>query len=72
MLVLTRKASQQIVIDDRITITVIKLQGNRVCLGIEAPQEIAVNRAEILFGRPPQDESSRERPAQSGLSPAAL
>ena len=52
MLVLSRKASQRIVIDGRITITVVKLQGNRVCLGIEAPREMAVNRAEIIFDAP--------------------
>lgn len=52
MLVLTRKASQRIVIDGRITITVVKLHGNRVCLGIEAPKEMAVNRAEVVFDVP--------------------
>lgn len=55
MLVMTRKAGQQIVIDGQITITVVKIQGNRISLGIEAPRDIAVHRAEILFDRPETD-----------------
>lgn len=55
MLVVTRKAGQQIVIDGQITITIVKIQGNRLSLGIEAPRDIAVHRAEILFDRPEAD-----------------
>ena len=47
MLVLTRRASQQIIINNNIVITVVKLQGDRVRIGIEAPKEINVDRMEI-------------------------
>lgn len=49
MLVLTRKLNQQITIGDkRITITVVDVRGNRVRLGIQAPQEVRIERAEVL------------------------
>ena len=47
MLVLTRKADESIVIDGRITIKVLQLRGNRIRLGIEAPPEVVVRRAEL-------------------------
>jgi len=47
MLVLTRRAGQQIIINDNIVITVAKLQGDRVRIGIEAPKEVNVDRMEI-------------------------
>jgi len=48
MLVLTRKRSQRVTIDGRITVTVLEIRGNRVRLGIEAPREVPVNRLELL------------------------
>jgi carbon storage regulator len=47
MLVLTRKANESIVINGDITLTVVEVRGNRVKLGIVAPQEIPVMRREI-------------------------
>jgi carbon storage regulator len=48
MLVLTRKPQEKIVIDGRITVTVVKIRGNQIQLGIEAPKEIPVQREELL------------------------
>jgi carbon storage regulator len=48
MLVLTRKASQSIVIEGGITITVVGVKGNQVRLGISAPPNVSINREEIL------------------------
>ena len=48
MLVLTRKPGERIVIDDRITVTVLEVQGNRIRLGVEAPKEIPVMREELV------------------------
>lgn len=48
MLVLSRKTDQSIVIDERITITVLEVRGDRIRLGIDAPKEIPVMREELL------------------------
>jgi carbon storage regulator len=48
MLVLTRKPGEQIVIDDSIVVTVLGLHGNRVRIGIRAPQSVAIQREELL------------------------
>ena len=48
MLVLTRKVGEQIVINDEIVITVVRLQGDKVRIGIDAPRSIPVHRHEIL------------------------
>jgi carbon storage regulator len=48
MLVLSRKAEESIVIDKRITVTILEIQGNRIRLGIEAPKEIPVMREELI------------------------
>ena len=47
MLVLSRKMQEEILIGDRIRIKVIDIQGNRVRLGIEAPQDVPVHRSEV-------------------------
>lgn len=47
MLVLRRKVGQAIIVDDRIRITISRIQGNRVCLGIEAPPDVRILRGEL-------------------------
>jgi carbon storage regulator len=47
MLVLTRKLQQEIVIADTIRVTVLEINGNRIRLGIAAPDDIPIHRAEI-------------------------
>ena len=47
MLVLTRKQQESIVIDGQITIKVLYLRGNRIRLGIDAPNSVAVRRGEL-------------------------
>ncbi len=47
MLVLTRKHSEQIVIGDKIVITVVELRGDKVRIGIDAPAEVPVHRHEV-------------------------
>jgi carbon storage regulator len=42
MLLLTRKVGDAIVIDGRITVKVIDIQGGRVQLGIEAPKDVKI------------------------------
>jgi len=47
MLVLSRKIGESIVIDGGITVTVFKVKGNVVQLGIDAPKEISIHRSEL-------------------------
>ena len=47
MLVLTRKANEEIVIGDDIRITVIEVAPGRVKIGVSAPKSVRVDRAEI-------------------------
>ncbi len=47
MLVLSRKIGERILIGDQITVTVVRITGGGVRLGIEAPSEMAVIREEL-------------------------
>ncbi len=52
MLVLTRKVQERIQIGEQITITVVRVQGQAVRIGIDAPQEIPIRRAELALQQP--------------------
>lgn len=47
MLVLSRKKNQSIVIDNNIVVTIVEIRGDKVRLGIVAPQEVTVHREEV-------------------------
>lgn len=47
MLVLSRKEAQRIRLGDEIVITVLRLGGDKVRLGIEAPKDMLVLRDEL-------------------------
>lgn len=47
MLVLSRKKSEAIVIDENITVTIVDIRGDNVRIGIEAPKGVSVDREEI-------------------------
>ena len=49
MLVLTRKSNQSIMIGDDIEVSVLSVMGDKVRIGIQAPQEVPVFRTEIYF-----------------------
>lgn len=48
MLVLTRKTGERIIIGPDIVVTVVRVQGDKVRVGIEAPIDIAVHREEVV------------------------
>jgi len=48
MLILTRKVDQAIVIQGNIMVTILRVERDRVKLGISAPEEITVLREELL------------------------
>ena len=47
MMVLSRKVGESIVIDGRITVTVVEIRGDKVRLGIVSPPEVPVHRQEV-------------------------
>ncbi len=47
MLVLSRKVDEQIMIGNDITLTVVRIDGNRVRIGVNAPREMRILRGEI-------------------------
>ena len=49
MLVLTRRSNQSIMIGDDVEVTVLGVSGEKVRLGITAPEEVAVFREEVYL-----------------------
>ncbi|MAV37990.1 MAG: carbon storage regulator [Planctomycetaceae bacterium] len=47
MLVLSRHRDESIMIGDNIVLTIVDIRGDKVRLGIDAPQEIPVHRQEV-------------------------
>ena len=58
MLVLTRKVQEQIQIGDNVTVTILRVKGKAVSVGIDAPPSVRVVRSELVR----QDEGRRGRP----------
>jgi len=47
VLVVSRKVGQRILIGDKITVTVVKVSGGGVRIGVEAPPEMSIIREEL-------------------------
>ena len=47
MLILSRKLNESIVIDGRVIVKILRLEGDVVKVGIEAPLEVPVHRQEV-------------------------
>lgn len=57
MLVLSRKATESITINDNIKVEVVEIRGDKVRLGIVAPKEVPVHRTEVyeqIRNQPPK------------------
>ena len=52
MLVLTRKQEENVVIDDVITVKILKVQGQTVRLGFDAPRDVKIRRGELRVEAP--------------------
>ena len=70
MLVLSRKESQKIRLGDSIVITVVRVAGDKVRLGIEAPRDMVVLRDELKPLNP--ERPSPERPSPERLEAEGL
>jgi carbon storage regulator len=69
MLVLTRKVGQEIRIGEDITVVVVRIQGDKVRLGIDAPPHVQIHREEVR--RRLQAEKGRGEAELSGSTPAS-
>lgn len=49
MLILSRKIGESIIIDGRITVRIMRLEGDVVKVGIDAPREVPVHRQEVYL-----------------------
>lgn len=67
MLVLSRKEGEQLVIGDNVVITINRIAGNRVAVGIEAPREVSIVRGELK----PRVESPRKSVGSNSSSSIA-
>ncbi len=47
MLVLSRKQKESIFINDNVVVTVLRIQGGQVKIGIDAPNGVPVHRKEV-------------------------
>ncbi len=70
MLVLTRKLQETIHIGDNITITIVRIQGNTVRVGIEAPGDVRVVRGEVA-ARDEVELAAAEAEAQAATPPTS-
>lgn len=62
MLVLSRKENQKLIIGDNVVLTINKISGNRVTIGIDAPRDVRIVRGEL----------ERHEVASAGLTPVAM
>jgi carbon storage regulator len=75
MLVLSRQRDESIMIGDKVVITIVDIRGDKVRLGIEAPNEIPVHRQEVYEaikreGRLSPPAGDRDAPASKDKSSA--
>ena len=66
MLVLSRKVGEKLVIDGNITVEVVRIQGNRITLGLVAPADVKILRGELNQKQPVNEK------AESGVEHGLL
>jgi carbon storage regulator len=60
MLILTRRDGETIMIGDDITITVLRIKGRQVCIGIEACKKIPIHRKEVYLRNEEEKSKTKE------------
>ncbi len=71
MLVLSRKESQRIRLGDSIVVTIVKISGDKVRVGIEAPADVLVLRDELEPRTVPVAEEPLVAPADAPAKDAS-
>ena len=64
MLVLTRKIGERVLIGDDIEVTVLDVKGDSIRLGIQAPRETRIQRAEIVAAVETENRSAAQATAE--------
>ena len=62
MLILTRRVGETVMIGDDVAITVLRVKGNQVRLGVNAPKTVSVQREEIFQRIQQEPTSGAEEP----------
>lgn len=66
MLVLSRTRDESIIIGDNIVVTVVDVRGDKVKLGIDAPQDVTVHRREVYEAiRRENQQAAKLRPEEA-------
>ena len=60
MLVLSRKESEKIMLGETIVLTIVRVTGDRVRLGIEAPDDMLILRQELEPNHAKNEDQNRE------------
>ncbi|MDN5344599.1 MAG: carbon storage regulator [Clostridia bacterium] len=63
MLVLTRRVNEAIIIDNRIKITIVGIEDDKVRIGIDAPPEVPIVRQELLAAVADENKAAARTPA---------
>lgn len=72
MLVLTRKPGESIVIGNGVHVTLLEIRGNRVRLGITAPNGVTIVREELVTETTTVADSTAATPAKQASGRPAL
>lgn len=72
MLVLSRRLSESIVLNQEITVTIVDIRGDKVRLGIQAPPDATVHRAEAMSFSEPSFEDPFRTVVQSPASTSTV
>ena len=68
MLVLTRKVEESLILGGEIRVTVLGISGDKVRLGVDAPQTVKILRGETVD----QTKDANRQAAASGMNLAAI
>ena len=71
MLVLSRHRDESIMIGDDVMITIVDIRGDKVRLGIDAPQEVPVHRQEVYDAIKRSEQQSGNGEASSHSQPTS-
>ena len=66
MLVLSRHRDESIMIGDDVVVTIVDIRGDKVRLGIEAPQSIPVHRQEVYDAIQRENNQAASAPRGTG------